>query len=50
MQKECIGMYKFTDVVDITDPAYDKDVWCRISRSVHPGRYDCIVWMHKDSY
>lgn len=29
--------------VDITDPCYDKDAWCRHSVDVVPGVYDCFA-------
>lgn len=30
MRKKLIGRKHFEGSVDITDPCYDKDVWCRI--------------------
>ena len=30
--------------IDITDPCYDNDVWCRINNvNVKPGKYNCYV-------
>lgn len=32
--------------IDITDPCYDKDVWCRINdKEIVPGEYDCNIIM-----
>lgn len=32
------------DVISITDPSYNKDVWCRINDfKIVPGRYTCMV-------
>lgn len=38
--------------VDITDPCYDKDVWCRLKAKVKPGLYEaiCIITEDKDPY
>lgn len=31
--------------VDITDPCYDKDVWCRMNQvELMPGLYDCFIY------
>lgn len=30
--------------VDITDPCYDRDVWCRINqKQIKPGKYECYA-------
>lgn len=44
MRKKLIGRKYFEGLVDITDPCYDKDVWCRINATVKSGTYDCRVW------
>ncbi|MBQ7673580.1 MAG: hypothetical protein IJT36_03525 [Alphaproteobacteria bacterium] len=32
--------------VDVTDPGYDKDTWCRINNiKVAPDRYRCYYWI-----
>ena len=37
-----VGTIDIKDKVDITDPGYDRDVWCRIDDvSVLPGKYNC---------
>lgn len=39
---EHCGQKEFGNTVDITDPCYDHDVWCRInSVPIVPGLYDC---------
>ena len=36
------GEKYFTEKIDITDPCYDKDTWCRINNyKVVPGTYNC---------
>lgn len=50
MQKlkfEQIGTKHFKGTVDITDPCYDKDVWCRTTADVKDGEYCCAVWTEK---
>lgn len=37
-----------TDKLDITDPCYDEDVWCRTSVPVVPGQYTTEVWYYDD--
>lgn len=33
-----------TDTIDVTDPCYDKDVWCRINDlCIEKGNYQCLV-------
>ena len=39
----------FHGSVDITDPCYDRDVWCRMTDvKIRKGVYACIAWHHKD--
>lgn len=39
-----VGRKEFPGVIDITDPCYDKDVWCRYNGlHIVPGVYDCIM-------
>lgn len=53
-----LGSFNFRDQIDITDPCYDKDVWCRTKSPCKPGTYigfaleqtiknwgDRIVWL-----
>lgn len=46
MRRNKIGTKYFEGVVDITDPCYDKDVWCRMTAEVKAGEYTCCVWRH----
>jgi len=40
-----IGTIDFRGSVDITDPCYDRDVWCRMNDvKIKEGSYDCIAW------
>lgn len=35
------GTITFTkDVIDVTDPCYNKDVWCRSTLPIKPGEYE----------
>lgn len=43
MRRKLIGRKHFEGVVDITDPCYDKDAWCRMNAEVKSGTYDCRV-------
>ena len=44
MRRYKIGQKKFEGTVNVTDPCYNKDVWCRMDISIKPGLYDCIIW------
>ncbi len=45
MRRKRIGRKNFHGSVDITDPGYDKDVFCRINNlPIAEGIYDCVVW------
>lgn len=49
MRKTKIGVMDFHGSVDITDPCYDKDVWCRMNNvKISEGEYACYVWRHID--
>ena len=51
MEKEIIGNMHFGPFVDITDPCYDRDVWCRMNNlQIIEGEYTCAIWLHKESY
>lgn len=39
MQREFIGTLMLGNEVDITDPCYDKNVWCRMTKKCQPGEY-----------
>lgn len=50
-RKKTIGTRTFGSEVDITDPGYDKDTWCRMNAvKILPGNYSCITWLHKHLY
>lgn len=39
-----IGSIRFNvGTISITDPCYDNDIWCRISESIVPGKYDVYI-------
>ena len=45
--EKIVGIHKFGGKVDITDPCYDRDVWCRINDvEIVPGEYECYadIW------
>lgn len=46
MRRKKIGAKHFEGVVDITDPCYDKNTWCRMNVTVKAGEYDCHIWRH----
>lgn len=37
-----MGEIRLQDTVDITDPSYNKDVWCRSTFEAVPGNYRCF--------
>lgn len=48
MRRKTIGKMYFGGEIDVTDPCYDKDVWCRMGVTVKSGEYNCVVWRHKE--
>jgi len=38
-KRKYIGEINLEDKVDITDPCYNKDVWCRMTTECKPGTY-----------
>lgn len=50
MRRKKIGTKYFEGTIDITDPCYDKDVWCRMTAEVKAGEYDCLIWRHTDKF
>ena len=49
MRRKKIGTVDFHGSVDITDPCYNRDVWCRMTDvKIRNGVYTCIAWHHKD--
>ena len=48
LAKKEIGWHDFHRSVDITDPCYDKDVWCRKNDvKIADGEYLCITWIYR---
>ena len=49
MREDIWGSIILGNNVDISDPCYDEDVWCRINNfPVSPGEYECYVVMADD--
>lgn len=49
MRRRKIGTMDFHGSVDITDPCYNRDVWCRMTDvKIRKGVYTCIAWHYKD--
>lgn len=46
LRKKLIGWKEFKGILDVTDPGYSKDVWCRITtpKPVKEGNYACRIW------
>ena len=45
-EKKIVGYMPINGSVDITDPCYDRDVWCRMNAvKVRPGDYECSYFM-----
>ena len=42
-RREYVGTMRLDNRVDITDPCYDKEVWCRITTECEPGEYTGYV-------
>ena len=50
MTKRIIGVREFGDTIDVTDPCYDDDVWCRLNDvKIVPGTYRCVIWEDNES-
>lgn len=51
LERKPIGHKYFTSHIDITDPCYDKDVWCRLNGiEIQEGNYECVSWILHDTY
>jgi len=51
MTEKIYGYKDFTDKIDITDPCYNRDVWCRINGfPITPGEYECYIVTKKTRY
>lgn len=47
MRKKLICKRNFTENLQVTDPCYDKDVWCRLNLKIKAGKYSCYIWKQK---
>lgn len=46
MRRKKIGTMDFHGSVDITDPCYNRDVWCRMTDvNIRNGVYTCILFV-----
>ena len=45
MEEVYVGELRLDDKVDITDPGYDKDDWCRITTECQPGLYQGYAYI-----
>lgn len=44
LKYELAGTLKIAaDEIDVTDPCYDKSVWCRTTKPIVPGEYNCYA-------
>lgn len=44
-----LGIREFTENVDVSDPCYSRDTWCRMNDvKIKAGRYLCGVWIGHD--
>lgn len=49
MRKKKIGVKHFGPLIDITDPCYDRNVWCRMNGvNIKEGDYTCRIWKHSE--
>lgn len=47
-RKIVVGTKYFSGKLDVTDPCYNKNVWCRANVNVQPGEYTCCVWLNDE--
>ncbi len=51
MRRKLVCKRDFGGSVDITDPCYRKDVWCRMDGvAIKPGNYYCYKWTSNEKY
>lgn len=44
IEVKSVGQITLADTCDLTDPCYDKDVWCRTTvENMLPGKYNCYA-------
>ena len=45
LRKHKVGNIRFDGKIDITDPCYSRDVWCRMNGiEVKAGEYEAAIW------
>lgn len=53
MTEKTYGTVMFPDKIDITDPGYDEDVWCRVNNfPISAGEYECyaVIASNEDTH
>lgn len=51
LRRKKIGTKHFGPIIEVTDPCYNKDVWCRMNDvKIVEGEYACIIWRHTEKY
>lgn len=51
LRRKKIGTKHFGPFIEITDPCYNKDVWCRMNNvKIVEGDYTCIIWRCTEKY
>lgn len=49
MRRKKIGVMDFHGSVDVTDPCYNREVWCRMNDvKIKEGLYTCMAWYQTD--
>lgn len=49
--KKTVGTIELPNRIDITDPYFNRDVWCRINDlKIKAGSYSGVIWMHKEEF
>jgi hypothetical protein len=50
LERNFVGAINIPDgIVNVTDPCYDGDVWCRMTTKVKPGKYNCYSYIGDDN-
>lgn len=51
LRRKNVGEMEVNKPIDITDPCYDSDVWCRMNGvDIKCGKYKCVVWTFNEKY
>ena len=45
-----VGKITLSEMTDVTDPCYSKDVWCRATVNTVPGNYKCLIRRGTNGY